>query len=120
MRDRTPRGSALVEVLVALVLLAVSGVAMVTLLGQTSRSMRSARDTERETDSASRVLDRVAAADRAGLLASLGRHDASGLRVAVLETSPDLFDVAVAVSDTSGVLMRTVFYRPDSSHAVTP
>ena len=120
MRARTRRGSALIEVLVALVLLAVSGVAMVTLLGQTGRSMRSSRDTELETSAASRVLDRFAAMDRAGLLASLGRHDAGGFRANVAEASPDLFDVAVAASDTSAVLLRTVFYRPDSSRGVEP
>jgi Tfp pilus assembly protein PilV len=120
MRARTRRGSALIEVLVALVLLAVSGVAMVTLLGQTGRSMRSTRDMELETSAASRVLDRFAAMDRAGLLASLGRHDAGGFRADVVEASPDLFDVAVAASDTSAVLLRTVFYRPDSSRGVEP
>ncbi|HEV8446136.1 MAG TPA: hypothetical protein VGQ44_04930 [Gemmatimonadaceae bacterium] len=120
MRGDTRRGSALVEVLVALVLLAVCGVAMVALLGQTSRSMRSTRDAEEETRGASRVLDRLAAMDRASLLASLGRHDVAGFSATVTETSPDLFDVAVAASDTSAVLLRTALYRPDSSRGLTP
>ncbi len=120
MCARTRRGSALIEVLVALVLLAVSGVAMVTLLGQTGLSMRSTRDTELETGAASQVLARFAALDRTGLLASLGRHDAAGFRADVVEESPDLFEVAVATSDTSAVLLRTVFYRPDSSRGAEP
>jgi Tfp pilus assembly protein PilV len=120
MRAKIRRGSALIEVLVALVLLAVSGVAMVTLLGQTGRSMRATRDTELETTAASQVLDRLAVMDRAGLLASLGRLDTGGFRVNISEASPDLFAVAVAESDTSAVLLRTVFYRPDSSRGVEP
>ena len=122
MPASTRRGSALVEVLVALVLLAVSGVAMVALLGQTSRSMRSTRDSEQETRAASHVLDRFTPMDRAGFLASLGRHDAGGFRATVVEAAPDLFEVSVAASDTSATLLRSAFYRPgaDSSRALVP
>jgi len=120
MRARTPCGSALIEVLVALVLLAVSGVAMVTLLGQTGHSMRASRDAELETGAASRILDGFAAMDRTGLLTSLGRHDSGGFRAEVVEESPDLFRVAVAASDTSVVLLQTVFYRPDTSRGAEP
>ncbi len=120
MHDRTRRGSALIEVLVALVLLAVSGVAMVTLLGQTGRSMRSTRDTELETRAASQILDRFAAMERGALLASLGRHAAGAFRANVSEDSPGLFEVAVAASDTSAVLLRTIFYRPDPIRGAEP
>src|SRR5262249_47326455 len=108
------------EVLVALALLAVSGVAMISLLGQTTRSMRSMRESEEATSAASRVLDRFAALDRDGLLASLGRHDAGGFRASVVEASADLFGVDVALPDPSAALLRTVFYRPDSSRDVAP
>ena len=111
------RGSALVEVLVALVLLAIGGVALVTLLGQTGRTMRTTRDTERRTADASAVLRRFAAMDRAALVALLGRRDVAGLRAQVAEQAPDLFEVAVAESDTSPTLLQTVLYRPDSDHA---
>lgn len=110
------RGSALIEVLVALVLLAVGGVALATLLGQTGRTMRTTRDTERRTAGASAVLRRFEAMDRAALVASIGMRDLAGLRAQVAESNPDLFDVAVAQSDTTPVLLRTVLYRPDSSH----
>ena len=121
MRAKKRRdGSALIEVLVALALLAVGGVALVTLLGQTSRTMRSTRDTERETSDASRVLDRLAAMDRAGLLAWIGRRDVGGSRAEISEPSPDLFDILVARSDTSPLLLRTTLYRPDSSRDAKP
>jgi Tfp pilus assembly protein PilV len=120
VRGRRRRGSALIEVLVALVLLAIAGVAMITLLGQTSRTMRATRDTERETSAASSVLDRFAAMSRADLLASVGRRDVTAFRADVAEPSPDLFEIAVAASDTSPVLLRTVLYRPDSSRDDAP
>lgn len=120
MRDKTRRGSALVEVMVALVLLAVGGVALITLLGQTSHTMRATRDTERETLDASRVLDRFAAMNRATLLASLGRNDVAAFRADVVETMPGLFEVTVARTDTSAALLRGAFYRPDSDRDVTP
>jgi Tfp pilus assembly protein PilV len=118
VRARARGGSALIEVLVALVLLAVAGVAMITLLGQTSRTMRSTSDTERETRAASGVLDRFAAMDRAALVASIGRRDVAGFRAEVAQAAPDLFEIAVAASDTSSVLLRTIFYRPDSTDDV--
>jgi len=114
------RGSALIEVLVALVLLAVAGVALVSLLGQTSRTMRAVRDTERETRFASQALDRIAALDRADLVALIGRGDVAGFRADVVETSLDLFAVAVSRSDTSVALLRTILYRPDSTRDVAP
>src|SRR5689334_19497258 len=116
MRADPRRGSALVEVLVALVLLAVGGVALITMLGQTGRTMRTTRETERRTARASAVLLRFAAMDRATLVASIGRHDVDGLRAQIVEPNPELFEVAVAEFDTSAVLLRTVLYRPDSSH----
>jgi type II secretory pathway component PulJ len=120
MPSRVNSGSALIEVLVALALLAVGGVALITLLGQTSRTMRATRDSERETIAASRVLDRFAAMDRATLLASIGTSGVAALRATVVEAAPGLFDVSVARSDTSFVLLRTTFYRPDSSRDVAP
>ncbi len=120
MRSRTRRGSVLVEVLVALVLLAVGGVALISLLGQTSRTMRATRDTERETRAASRVMDRFAAMDRASLTETIGRRDVAGMRAEVTETTPDLFDIVLARSDTSAVVLRATFYRPDSVRHVAP
>ena len=116
MRAEPRRGSALIEVLVALVLLAVGGVALVTLLGQTGRTMRTTRDTERRTDEASAVLRHFEAMDRAALVASIGRRDVAGLGAQIAEPTPDLFDVTVAESDTSPALLRTILYRPDSIH----
>lgn len=109
-------GSALVEVLVALVLLAVGGVALVTLLGQTGHTMRATRATERRTADASAILRRFEAMDRAALVASIGTRDAAGLRAQIAERVPDLFEVTVAESDTSPALLHTVLYRPDSIH----
>ena len=116
MRAERRRGSALVEVLVALGVLAVGGAALVTLLGQTGRTMRTTHETERRTAQASAVLRRFEAMDRAALVQVIGQRDVTGLRAQISEASPDLFEVAVAESDTSPLLLRTTLYRPDSSH----
>lgn len=116
MRAERRRGSALVEVLVALVLLAVGGVGLVTLLGQTGQTMRTTRETERRMASASAALRRFEAMDRAALVGSIGRRDVAGLRAQIAEPNPDLFEVTVVQSDTSPALLRTMLYRPDSSH----
>jgi type II secretory pathway component PulJ len=117
MRAEGRRGSALVEVLVALVVLAVGGVALVTLLGQTGSTMRTTHEAERRTADASAILRRFEAMDRAALVAAIGRRDVAGLRAQIAEPIPDLFGVDVAESDTSPLLLRTTLYRPDSSHA---
>ena len=113
--SRTRHGSALIDVLLALTLLAISGTAIVSLLGQTSRSMRDALESERLARRASQQLDWLAIATRADLTARLGRTNMRGWRVDIRGESPFLFDVTIASSDTSAPLLRTVLYRPDSS-----
>lgn len=116
--DRARRGSALVEVLVAIVLLATAGTGLVTLLGQTSRSMRTTLESERLVKRASAELDRLVLLDRAGLLALAGRSTSRGWTLDVQPLGDGLFDVRIAESDTTRVLLRTTLYRPrpDSSN----
>lgn len=118
---RSRRGSALIEVLIALILLAVAGTGLVTLLGQTAHTMQSTRETERTTRRASGELDRLALLDRAGLAASVGRHARRGWTLDITERTADLFDVRIAESDTSAPLLRTTLYRPrPDSASATP
>jgi Tfp pilus assembly protein PilV len=118
--DRRRRGSALLDVVIALVVLGLSGIAMITLLGQTAHSVRTVRNTERDVRHASDELGRFVVYDRSQLLAMVGRSWARGWNIEVIETTPDLFDVSIAVTDTSAPLLRTSVYRPDTVHAATP
>ena len=117
--SRSPRGSALIEALVALMLLAIAGTGLVTLLGQTAHSMQSTRETERTTRRASAELDRLALLDRTSLAASVGRQALRGWTLDITQRTVDLFDVRIAESDTSAPLLRTTIYRPrlDSASA---
>lgn len=110
-------GTALIDALVATVLLATTGIALVTLLGQIEHSMRSMRTSERQRRDASEHLDRLVLLSRADLLARQGRTTFAGWTLSVAVVGSGLFDVAIAPSDTSGPLLETTVYRPDTTDA---
>jgi len=114
---RARRGSSFIEVLLSLVLLAIGGTALVTLLGQTAHSIESLRVTERETRAAGLELSALAVLDRTQLAARMGRTRSHGWSMAIDRTSTALFDISIAASDTTMVLLRTTLYRPDTTHA---
>jgi Tfp pilus assembly protein PilV len=112
-------GSALIEVLVAIVVLAIGGTALITLLGQTSHSMSTTLESQRLALAASDEMNHVVVAPRSELLARVGRRIDRGWTVDIETMSANLFAVSVAQSDTSAVLLHTTLYRPllDSSDA---
>lgn len=118
--NRPRRGSALIEVLVAIVLLATAATGLVTLIGQTSRSMRTTFESDRLTRHASEELDRFVLFDRTALIALAGRTRWRGWTIDVEPLGQGLFDVKIAESDTTRVLLETTLYRPliDSSNVV--
>lgn len=109
--ERRRSGSALIEVLIAIVLLATAGTGLVTLLGQTARSMRTTLESEQLVRRASEELDRLVLLDRSGLLARAGRSNVRGWTLDILPLRGGLFDVRIAESDTTRVLLRTTLYR---------
>jgi hypothetical protein len=106
------RGSALVEVLVAIVLLATAGTGLITLLGQTSHAMRATLESERLTRRASQELDRLVLLDRAALMSRSGRSRSRGWTIDVQPIRQGLFAVQITESETTAVLLRTTVYRP--------
>ncbi|MEO7082999.1 MAG: hypothetical protein ABI442_07945 [Gemmatimonadaceae bacterium] len=116
MRDRAYRsarnGSVLIEVLVAIVLLAISGTSLITLLGQTSYSMTATLATEDTVRRAGEEMDRIALASRAELLARTGRIADRGWAVEIEPMSTSLFAVSVFEPDSTNVILRTTLYRP--------
>lgn len=115
--SRSRPGSALLDVVVSLALLGVSGTAMLTLLDQDAHSMRQVRDTERELRGASDELGRLAALDHRGLAAMLGESVRHAWSIRVAEPAPGLFDVAIADTAMRTTLLRTSIYRPDTNDA---
>jgi len=118
--NRRRRGVALLEVLIALVVLAFSGTAMITLLGQTAHTVRNLRDSERTIRLASAELERLVLWDRGQLAAHVGRSSIRGWSIRVDALTPALFDVSIAESDTGIVLLRTTVYRPEPSYVAQP
>jgi Tfp pilus assembly protein PilV len=119
-RRHARAGSALLDVVVSLVILGLSGTGLITLLGQTAHSVRQVRDTEREVRRASDQLARLAVADRAQLLSMVGQTVSRGWIVTIGQSSPDLFDVTIADTTTTARVLHTTLYRPDSTHADRP
>ncbi len=102
----------LIEVLVAIVLLAISGTSLITLLGQTSYSMTATLATEDTVRRAGEEMDRIALASRAELLARTGRIADRGWAVEIEPMSTSLFAVSVFEPDSTSVILRTTLYRP--------
>lgn len=113
--DRPRRGSSFIEVLLSLVLLAIGGTALITLLGQTARSIESVRAAEVQTRAASVEIGALAVLTGPQLAARAGRTITHGWFMSIDRPAPGLFDVSIAASDTGMVLLRTTLYRPDSA-----
>jgi deoxyxylulose-5-phosphate synthase len=113
---RARRGVALIDVLVSVALLATAGTSLLSVLGQTRRTMQSVQTTEYVIDSAATELDRLSILDRAALVALEGRTRHGAWSIDVRRVTPTLFDVAV--TDARGITqLTTTVYRPDSAHA---
>lgn len=119
MRSRNPcrPGIAILDGVVALTVLGLSGVGLITLLGQTEHSIRKVRDSERAVRRASDQMGRFTTYDRTQLVALVGRSNVNGWVVQVIQPSSELFDVAIAPSDTEPFALHTTLYRRDTSHA---
>lgn len=109
------RGSALLDVVVSLALLGLSGTAMVSLLAQTANTMRHVRDADREVRRASDELGRLAIADRATLATMTGQSVQRGWIITVTERSTNLFDVDIADTIAKSPVLHTTLYRADTS-----
>ena len=120
MRADARSGSTFIEVLLSLVLLAISGTALVTLLGQTAHAIQNVRASEIQTRTAALEVSALAQLDRAVLVARVGRTRPHNWSMQIDRVTPDLFAVRVSSSDTGLVLIQTTLYRPDSVSRATP
>ena len=118
--DDARNGSTFIEVLLSLVLLAVAGTALVTLLGQTAHAIQNVRETEMETRRAGLEVSALAQLDRASLIARVGRTRPHRWSMLIDRIGTDLFAVRVSLSDTGLALIQTTLYRPDSANHATP
>ena len=111
---RNDRGIVLLEVLVALVILATAGASLVTLVADAIRSVDDARARELQYHGAEGVMARLALRDRKGLDIRLGRRTEGDFLTDVQRPRPALY--RLAVSDTmapDAELLVTIVHRPE-------
>jgi len=109
------RGAALLEVLVALTILATVAASVVAFASDAARSVRHARDTESETRRASALLDAVALWPREDLDRHLGERPEGPWRLRVTRITTTLYSVVLTDSTSARELLRTVVYRPEEN-----
>jgi hypothetical protein len=102
-------------VLVAITLLAVAGVGLSTLLGQTVDGVHRMHRRDADTREASRTLDRVVLWRRDELAARVGTSRVPCCTLQVAPLAPTLFRVALADTVTGAVLLETSVYHPPGS-----
>ena len=106
------RGGALLEVLVALLILATAGASLVTLVADGIHSVEVARAREAETDAAADVMARLALRDARGLDIRLGRRVEGSFLTDVQRPRPGLYRLAVSDSSIPEFeLLVTVVHR---------
>ncbi len=111
---RGDRGTVLLEVILALTLLLVSGVSIVSLLGASLRSEHELAEREATILEADRILATLTLLTKTDLDRRLGRHPVGRFVAEVRRPEPGLYRIALRETDTAAVeLLVTVVYRPD-------
>jgi type II secretory pathway pseudopilin PulG len=112
-------GAVLLEVLVALVILATVGGAAVTLASESARAIVRAREAEAEMRRANAFLESVALWPREDLDRRLGSRRQGQWRLRIDRPAPTLFIVALTDSVERRELLRTALFRalPDASES---
>ena len=112
------RGAVLLDVLVAVVILAAAGMSTIELLGASTRQLGVALEREREMIEAARVLTAATLLDRDDLDRRLGDRSVAGFMVNVQRPEPALYRIAVRASPRDSAagappeLLVTVVHRP--------
>ena len=107
-----PRGAALLEVLVALAILAIAGVTLLSALGESVQALERSLARDREISSASAFLNVVALWPREDLDRRLGWREQGRWRLRIDRPEPELYAVTLADSTGMRMLLTTVLYRP--------
>jgi type II secretory pathway pseudopilin PulG len=115
---RTNAGVVLLEVLVALVILATAGTALVELVGAGLRNERDARVREHTLAAEERVLSAMTLLKREDLDGRLGQHQVGEFFVDVERPERSLYRIALAETSSPAVEdLVTVVFRPGEPSA---
>ncbi len=114
MRAGNRRGVALLEVLAALVILGVAGLALVEVVTGGTRALAEARVREAEVADQDRLLTAYSLLTREELNQRLGRHDVGPYVVEIQRPERSLFRLSLARLTAPRVEdLVTVVYRPE-------
>lgn len=113
--SRARRGAALIETLIALVVLAFAGAGMISLLAQTLARVHDLHARERDTAAAARALEATASLSRAELRARTGVTREPAIWLEIEQTTPSLFDVVARDTLGRAELLHTTIFRPDTA-----
>jgi type II secretory pathway pseudopilin PulG len=117
VRPGPRRGAALLEVIVALSILAVAGISAVTMAAESGRAVSRMREADRAMRRASAFLDAVALWSRADLDRRLGDHPQGPWRLEIQRPRPTLYLVALRDSAAGRELLQTALFRPAPNDA---
>ncbi|HEY2849481.1 MAG TPA: hypothetical protein VGI97_06360 [Gemmatimonadaceae bacterium] len=110
--ERQRRGVALLEVLLGFALLAIAGIAWITLAGQTARSLHDVGTTERTTLAASSTMEWVAIRTAPELDGMIGERREGDFNVTIVRLIPALYDVTISDTLTDAPLLHSSVYAP--------
>ncbi len=101
--------------MIALVILALTGAGLISLLTQTLASVHEMHAREAETSDAAAAIESVASYTRAQLIASTGTTRLPTVWLQVAQPEPSLFVIVVRDTLYDSELLRSAVYRPDSA-----
>ncbi len=112
---RGSSGAALLEVIVALTILSITGTGAVMLARESARAVHHAREVEAEVRAASAFFDAVALWTREDLDRHLGERAQGSWRMHVDRPVPTLYVVVLYDTLSAAEVLRTSLYRPEPS-----
>lgn len=104
----------------ALMILSVAGTAAVTLVSQSTDSVRRARVADEEMREANALLHAVALWTREDLDRRLGERPQGRWKLIVQRPAPTLYEVVLTDSAVTRELLRTTLFRPEPEAPAPP
>jgi type II secretory pathway component PulK len=111
---RSRRGVALLEALVALVMLMTAGATVMALAAEATHAAGHASATEKELRRANGLFEAVTLWPREDLDRHLGSHEQGPWRLDVERSAPTLYTLTLSDSLDARRILRTIVYRPES------
>ena len=110
-------GAALLEVMVALTILATAGLAAISLTREAIKAVEHARSADRELAKASAFLEAVALWPREDLDRRLGERAQGSWWLRIDRPHPMIYELVLSDATRSREILRTALYRPEPADA---